>query len=193
MITIKGTAKKIQKGNYKCPDDGIHRRKKSGRIRGFWALKIANTHIWYGNWAYYFNGYKVFYSFKFNKTTKTKEEVRKTIDIMEMLEGFCPKVYMVDEVRTDIKFDKRHFRATSPAIYMQHVHYPEKAWLKFAKGKPYDWGADKHQDHSKAGFIEFRSRLENKIKDIDYNFDSLSIGNILWCTVEKRWYLVDVR
>ncbi|MGW8324087.1 MAG: hypothetical protein ACWGNI_00195 [Desulfobacterales bacterium] len=194
MVTIKGTAKKIKKGYYKCPNDDIHRKKDSGGIRGFWAAKIADTYLYYGNWSYYMNtGFKVFYSFKFNKTTKTKVEVQTTVDMMRQLKDFCPEVYYIDEVKTDIQFKERRCTDISPAIYMQHVHYPEKAWLKFAKGKAYNWDADSHPAHSKKGFLEFRGRLEDVVKDIDYNFDHFSIGNIVWCILEKRWYLVDVR
>lgn len=193
MIVIKGEATKIPKGNYKCPKDGIHRRKKSGRIRGFWGLKLANTHIFYGNWAYYVAGYKVFYSFKFGKTSKTVEEVKKTISMMDLLKEFCPQISMVDEVTTDLIVDRRRFKAVSPAICMQHVNYPEKAWVAFAKGKPYDWKADSHVDHSKEGFLRFRRQLESITKNFEYDFDSFSIGNIVWCIDKKRWYLVDVR
>jgi len=160
---------------------------------GFWALKIADSHICYGNWAYYFLGYKVFYSFKFQKTTKTNDEVIKTIDIMKQLGAFCPSVYNIDKVNTNVKVGGRQYNGTSPAINMQHVYYPERAWLKFAKGKPYDWTADNHPNHSEIGFKRFRSELEKATEDIDYNFDSFSIGNIVWCTEQKRWYLVDVR
>lgn len=193
MITIKGNATKIKKGNYKCPNDGIHRRKKSGRIRGFWALKVSDARICYGNWAYYISGYKVFYSFKFQKTSKTKSQVHDTVEMMRKLKDFCPVVYNIDEVKTDVYLDKKHFKAVSPAINMEHVHYPEKAWMAFAKGKPYDWGADYHPAHSPVGFMAFRNDLEDYVKNIEYNFDSFSIGNIVWCTVRKRWYLVDVR
>lgn len=197
MITIKGSAKKIKKGHYKCPNDGIHRKKDSGGIRGMWAAKIADSYFYYGNWSYYLKmedyGLKIFYSFKFNKTTKNKKEVQTTIDMMTRLKEFCPRIICTVEVTTDIRFKERHCRETSPAIQMQHVYYPEKAWINFAKGKPYDWNADKHPMHSKYGFLEFRDNLEYVVKDIDYNFDHFSIGNIVWCTVEKRWYLVDVR
>jgi len=197
MITIKGTARKIPKGDYKCPNDGIHRKKKSGRIRGFWAAKISNAYLYYGNWSYYLKsdelGLKVFYSFKFNETTKTDKEVQATIDMMNDLHEFCPKIYYKDTVKTDIRFKERHCVAESPAISMQHIHYPERVWLKFAKGKPYDWNADNHPAHSTQGFRAFRALLEEYTRDIEYNFDSFSIGNIVWCTVEKRWYLVDVR
>jgi len=202
MITITGKARKIKKGNHRCPDDGIHRKKNSGRIRGFWAAEINNVYIYYGNWSYYIKldndnnvsfGCKVFYSFKFNKTTKTRQEATVTFDMMSRLKEFCPEVYYIDEVKTDIVFPERLCMAISPVIYMQHVYYPERAWLKFAKGKPYNWNADEHRNHSKSGFIEFRRNLEDHIKSIDYDFDSLSIGNIVWCTKQKRWYLVDVR
>jgi hypothetical protein len=197
MITIKGKAKKIPKKKYKCPNDGIHRKKESGGIRGFWAAKISDTYIYYGNWSYYIKhmdfGLKVFYSLKFNKPTKTIKDVKSTVNMMVDLKEFCPKIYCYDIIETDIKFDKRVCRSASHAVYMQHIHFPEKAWLNFAKGKPYDWDADNHPAHSKVGFIEFRNRLEDIVKDINYDFDHFSIGNIVWCTVNKRWYLVDVR
>jgi hypothetical protein len=193
MITVKGKAVKIKKENYKCPKDGIHRRKESGRIRGFWGLKLSDVNIYYGNWAYYFPGYKVFYSFKFNKTTKSMDEVKKTASMMRLLKEFCPVVHTVDNVVTDIVFDKRKCKAVSPALLMQHVYYPEKAWLNFARGKPYDWNADGHPAHSIVGFEAFRNELELVTKNIQYAWDSFSIGNIVWCTQMKRWYLVDVR
>lgn len=193
MITIKGKARKIPKGNHKCPNDGIHRKKSSGRIRGFWGAKVGSSHLVYGNWAYYTEGLKVFYSFKFNKTTKTLKEAEVTADMMCQLKDFCPAVYGTEKIATDITFKKRRCVGVSPALRMQHVFYPEKAWLNFAKGKSYDWGADSHPAHSKVGFEMFRTRLTHATDKIDYNFDSFSIGNIVWCTVEKRWYLVDVR
>jgi len=200
MVSIEGNAKKIKKGDYRCPDDGIHRKKDSGRIRGFWGIKIANQHIYYGNWAYYFRcsekseiGIKVFYSFKFGRTSKKSHEAYDTVAMMKQLADFCPGIICVDEVCTDIRINNKKHKAHSPAIYMNHVFFPEKAWCDFARGKPYDWKADDHPAHSKEGFVSFRNSLEKATEKINYNFDSFSIGNIVWCTVKKRWYLVDVR
>ena len=194
MIVIQGRAKKLKKGNYACPRDGIHRAKSSGRIRGFWGMDVGSTTIYYGNWAYYIGtGYKVFYSFKKASVSKAMDEVNKTVDIMKQLKDFCPIVNHVDYIKTDIFLNKKKHIAVAPAIQMQHIRYPEKAWRDFAKGKPYDWGADRHPFHSVIGFKAFRLELEKFVKNIDYNFDSFSIGNIVWCTVKKRWYLVDVR
>lgn len=198
MKTVHGHAKKIKKEDHKCPNDGIHRKKDSGRIRGFWGLKLNNEPIWYGNWAYYrfsqnTTGYKVFYSFKFAKTTKTIEEAQRTFNMMKMLKKFCPEVHKITYVTTDIWIGKKHCHGISPAIRMQHVFYPQKAWKDFAKGKRYDWGASDHPGHSIEGFKRFRNELETFTSTIDYDFDHFSIGNIVWCTNNNRWYLVDVR
>lgn len=196
---IKGKFKKIRKGNYKCPIDGVHRRKNSGRVRSFWGAKTyEGTFIFYGNWSFYtmFSGEigcKVCYSFKMRKY-KTDNEVAVTCSVMDLLKKFCPEVDHLGYIDIDVAIDNRTYKKSMvPIMFMQHIHYPEKAWRDFAKGKPYDWGADPHPAHSIVGFKAFRAELEDFTKNIDYNFDSFSIGNIVWCTVEKRWYLVDVR
>ena len=81
------------------------------------------------------------------------------------------------------------------------MHYPKKAWLDYAAGRPYDWKADSHPDHSPKGYHKFAERmkpllLKSKIYICgDYPVkekEPPKLGDVVWDMSEKRWYVVDV-
>jgi hypothetical protein len=72
------------------------------------------------------------------------------------------------------------------AIKVRHVHYPEKAWIRFAHGKPYDFNClnhDEHPLHTAAGAKAFIKKVSKR---------RMKIGDIVYCTKRRRWYCVDV-
>jgi len=69
----------------------------------------------------------------------------------------------------------------------------EKAWQDYMYGIPYDWGADSHLDHSPEGYKKFvkwakRTQAKHGVK----TFGSYKIGDMMWHSKEKRWYLCDI-
>jgi SAM-dependent methyltransferase len=196
-MVVHGTGSKVARHNYKCPNDGIHRKKSSGGIRGFYLMHLGERSIYYGNWAYYLpqgdTGLKVFYSLKFRKATETEKSAKRRFEIMAQLKGICPDVHELNTVYTNISCDGKRYVGEAPGIIMEHVHFPEKIWHQFAVGYPYRWDAVDHPDHTPKGFKAFRRRVEHAITDIDHAFDALSIGNIVWCCKREQWYLVDIR
>jgi len=197
-IALGGKLQKVRRRNYKCPNDGIHRKKDSGGIRGFWWASLDGEAVPFGNWAFYKRldggtGLKTFYSLRNWKPSETKEAVEKRMEMMNWLSDFCPEVFGVLTVDIGIVYQNKVHRATAYGLKIEHVWYPEEAWRNFAKGHAYDWKASAHPNHSIAGFKEFRKALEHEIKEMEWTWDALSIGNIMWCTKKNAWRLVDIR
>lgn len=104
----------------------------------------------------------------------------------------------------EIVFNGEKISTWAWGIKTEHIHYPKEAWEKYAQGYPYDFDClDKteHPDHTPEGYLKFCEYLTKKLKKAgvgvcgDYPFKEKKIpklGDIVYCTQKKRWYLVDV-
>ena len=198
-MKIEGEFLYIQREKHECPNDGVHRTGKDGLIKGVHSLMVGNRIVPKGQVGYYWRideekGMKVFFSFGFLKAQKYKyvkrqyDKMRKAYKI-----GVCAKPYEIVEVKQDIIYKKKRYKMTVPAIVEQHIHYPEKAWADYAKGIPYDWSAIDHVDHSPEGYKQFVDMAKMKMKENGIKTDtSYKVGDVVYCTKTKRWYLVDI-
>jgi len=60
-------------------------------------------------------------------------------------------------------------------------------------GRPYDWGADSHPDHSPEGYLKFVKWAKKEQKKHGVSTEgSYKVGDIMWSSTKKRWYLVDI-
>ena len=93
----------------------------------------------------------------------------------------------------DIHYDKKHIKENCLGIMVKHSAYPIKAWDDFTHGRPYDWAADEHPDHSPEGFLKFQKQARKAQNNYNPKADvSLKLGDIVWDTNKKRWRQVDV-
>lgn len=86
------------------------------------------------------------------------------------------------------------------AIKTKHIHYPKAAWEKYARGYPYDFNCVSHVNHSPDGYHKFCKKLTKALKEVgigvcgDYPFKEKKppkLGDVVWDTLDCRWYLVD--
>ncbi len=185
-MLITGHTKRIDRVVVSPPTDGVHVIGKDGKIKGTHSIWIGDKLIPCGMVGFYWRngdiGYKIYYSIKHGFVTP-KKTVLKSFYKMQRLykKGLCPKPYKVGHA--DLILDGKKINAW--LIKMDHVHYPESIWERFAQGYPYDWNvlnATEHPEHSPEGYNKFVDRLGRRMK----------IGDVVYCTKQKRWYVVDV-
>ena len=67
-------------------------------------------------------------------------------------------------------------------------------------GHPYDFNCldqEEHPTHNPDGFLKFQNKVKKHIKStglkgrMSGGDPSLKLGDIVYCTKKKRWYLVD--
>ena len=96
-------------------------------------------------------------------------------------------------VKINLLFKNVRHHSDAFAIKTQHIDTPEKAWYDYMYGRPYDWKAVDHKDHSPEGYLRFvkwakRKQAEHGVK----TEGSYKIGDVMWSCSRKRWYLVDI-
>ena len=137
---------------------------------------------------------RIGYSFKWMKAL-SKKVVQHDYLLMRRAMKLCfaPEVLGFEKVKLNLFYDhkKGHkIECLAFAVRVEHVHYPEKAWEEYAAGNPYDWEADSHPMHSPEGYKFFVDDIKGKVKKLGISH-SFKIGDVVWCTKKKRWYLVD--
>jgi hypothetical protein len=79
------------------------------------------------------------------------------------------------------------------AIVTKHIHAPEPAWTNYITGHPYDWNCldrAEHPQHNPIIYLEFKRRAKEIARA--YGMPATGkLGDIVYCTHEKRWVLVD--
>jgi len=184
-MTITGTTKRIERIKADVPDDGVHVTGKDGTIKGTRSLYINDRLVPHGQVGFYWRkgdyGYKIYWSFA-HLGACSKRVVKRTFKYMQKLheKGLCPKAYKIKHIELILDGKTRW----AYGIKMDHVHYPEEAWAKFAQGHPYDWNCldpIEHPLHNPAGYNKFVEQLSRRFK----------IGDVVYCTKTKRWYQVD--
>jgi len=198
VLKIKATVKVINRVKVVCPDDGVHVVGKDGIfIKGVHSLWFNDKLIPKGQTAFYWyesgsTGLRVSYSFGWLKPIAEKivRQEYKTMRACWKM-GISPEPFGIENVRLDLYYEheKKKINCKPYAIRVQNIAYPEEAWRKYAKGYPYDWTACNHPDHSPEGFRRFVADAKaNAGKLIS---TSWKLGDVVWCAVNNRWYLVD--
>jgi hypothetical protein len=203
ILKIKAKVSVIQRAKIKPPDDGVHVAGKEGFIKGVHSLWFhladgPTRLVPKGQTAFYYAGkkpdigYRVSYSFGWLKPI-SERIVKKEYETMLKcrLLGISPKPFGMEKVKLNLYYEHENAHISCPAwaIRVQHAHYPREAWQKYAEGYPYDWTADGHPDHSPEGFKRFVADAKAKAGKLIST--SWKLGDVVWCTKEKRWFLVD--
>ena len=201
-MKIEGEFLYIVRDKVPCPDDGVHRVGKDGIIKGVHSLMVGNRVVPKGQVGYYWRmnedtGMKVFFSFGFLKAQKPKY-VKRQFDKMRKAYKIrvCVKPIVITMVHQDIVYKKKRYKMSVPAIVEKHVHYPDAAWAEYAKGHPYDWDCldqKEHPEHNPKGYHKFVDFAKKTMKEHHVKTDtSYKVGDVVYCTKTKRWYLVDI-
>jgi len=187
MLKIKGRVKRIKRIKMLAPNDGIHTNTRRGYIFGTRALYVGDKFVPYGKFGFYWQlnedeGVKVYYSIKARKPTKSEEHVRRYFDRMRKKyeDGISNKPIEIIQVKVKLWKSKIAW-----GLVQRHVHYPKKAIKQLAKGYPYDFNCldqREHPDHNAKGFRAFMDKVGRKLK----------IGDAVYCTKRKKWYVVDI-
>jgi hypothetical protein len=216
-MNIKGTVKEIVRVIKAAPKDGVHRlSQKDGkkRLKGCRSVILnGKTLMPRGMSGFYIRhkdkyGIKVFYSMGNNVCSKMKtlkKQFKKQNKLYKL--GVATQPHKIVTVKLDFKYYGkdgkyvRHVKKTALGIKVTHVAYPKVAWKKYAKGYPYDWNADKHEDHSPKGYLKFCKKLKRiLLRNRIYicggypvkEKQNPKLGDIVWDCKKKRWYVVDV-
>ena len=204
---IKGKIKRIKRENHPCPDDGIHRKGKDNNIKGVKSIWIRDALFPRGSvgihWRYKQSiGIKVYVGFPTGKSpwVSNKKVVYKALMKMRILHkaGLSPEPMGVEKIRLNVDVDGHNFRQTAYGLKMQHVYYNEKLWLDYALGRPYVWGDE--PGHNPEGYLKFAANVKSfqkrnrfKLSAADWKDDEVpKLGDIIYCTKTKRWWLCDV-
>jgi hypothetical protein len=97
----------------------------------------------------------------------------------------CPKVHRIFTVQLDLALPDGAYTNRAWAMEVQSIQ-PNASFVKYQLGYPYEFSMK--DDDSPSGYHRFVNRCERQIGDQEYK-----LGNVLFDTVTKRWYLVDVR
>jgi len=140
-----------------------------------------------------------------SKLKTVKKQFKKHAKLAEL--GVACKPSKIVTVKMDFDYYEkdqkfaRHVKKEAYGIKVQHVHYPKDVWAKYAQGYPYKWDAVDHPNHSPEGYLKFCKKLKKVLKDNkigicgDFPFvekENPKLGDIVWCTKKKRWYVCDV-
>jgi len=216
-MKITGTLREMKRVKMAAPQDGVHRvSQKDGKAQ----MKGCRSMLWNdktiiprGMSGAYFRykekyGVKIFYSVHNNVCSKMKtvrKQFKKQMKLYKL--GVATQPHKIVNVKLDFDYYEknlkfaRHVKKDALGIKVTHIAYPEDAWKKYAQGYPYDWDADDHKDHSPEGYLKFckhlkKVLLKNKIFICGQwpvkEKKNPKLGDCVWDTNKKRWYVVDV-
>ena len=199
------------------PKDNVHRvSKKDGLLKGCRSM-LLNDEILLprGMTSFYIHnkeetGVKVFYSVHHNRTCSRKTVVKQFKKHMKLYKlGIACKPHKVVEVSLDFdRYDKqqkfeRHVKTRAFGIKVDHIFYPEDVWADYARGCAYDFSAldqTEHPNHNPEGYLKFCKKMKKILTKAkigvcgNYPFDepeNPKIGDVVYCTRKKRFFLVD--
>jgi len=198
-MLIQGKATFIPRAKVPAPEDGVHCNGKDGLLKGSHSVLLDGKLLPKGRVGLYWKkneetGAKVFYSLAWAKAQKLKY-VKRIFQKWSKLHalGIAPKPEKIVSVKIDLEYKGKKHKADAYGIKTQHVDAPEKAWVDYARGIPYDWTADSHADHSPEGYLKFVKWARKTMKKHGLDMDgSGKLGDIVWSCRDKRWYWVDI-
>lgn len=209
-MKIVGRFETIKRELIACPQDGVHQASdKTGMMKGthsVWLTTEGGRRILCpkGQTAFYYNykpglGVKVFFRVDdqeklhaFRKGAMLQEYHNRT---RLYKAGVAPKPYGIKWVKLNVRLGKDHFVGGAWAIKTQHIQAPQQAWEDYARGIPYDFKSFDHPLHSPEGYKAFCKEVLHALKKtgtvICKGKPSLKLGDVMFDTLTKRWYLVD--
>jgi len=108
--------------------------------------------------------------------------------------GISPKPVALTDVKLDLTVNSAKINSKCFGLIIEKAHYPEKSLEQFARGQFYDFDyLDKleHIDHNPQAFKEFRKKATKIISKLGITGCGTKLGDIIYCTKNKRWYVVD--
>lgn len=189
--------KYLERVKVPCPNDSIHVCGSDGKIKGSHLIQIDEKNVFHGNVGYYVKGMKVYFSFLTLKCTSEKKvlEIYKRMKRLHKL-GICVKPYEMKQIKVKFEISNKKIKAKPYTIAVQHVYTDIE---KFALGYPYDWNCVDHPDHTPEGFEKWYAWAKSEMTSEDRKAITCfrkeakqRLGDILFCTETKRWWLVDV-
>lgn len=198
-MKIKGEFVHIKRVKLPPPEDGVHVVGKSGHIKGSHSVWLGSKLVPKGSTGFYYQindkkGVKVLYSLSWYMPIKAAL-VKKEYRILKKLAktGICPQVHGIEKISLHCKWQGKRVRGKALGIVVDHICYPYDAWKAYAQGYPYDWGAVREENHNPEGFLRARKVFRARMRDLMIDSDSsMKLGDILYCTRRKQWFLCDV-
>ena len=119
--------------------------------------------------------------------------------VLLSLNDLSPMPCHVYQITVDITLDKKRVHCKPWALEMEHVHYDEKLWADYAVGRPYNWDAIDHPDHTPEGYMKFVQKVKDfqrahkmKLSAASWkNDEQPKLGDCVFCTKKERWFIVD--
>ena len=206
MLTIKGKCVRRERVKIPAPDDGVHRNGSDGFIKGAHCAYLDNDDskpMFHGQVGVYWRvskdrGLKVFYSIKHGWAANKKWAMgtRRRMHVLAK-RGVCLEPGKIIKVEVDLNYKDRVIKnKVVYALEVPHIHYPE-CMIAYAHGYPYDFSSYDHPDHTPAGYLRAKKRIDRevkkaKMKDVRFIGDSYKIGDMLWCCKRNKWFLCDI-
>jgi hypothetical protein len=203
IAKLKGRLRRIKRERgIKFKKDGAHSVNKRGELHTTKACTLHGKLIGVGKVALYKKlsrnkGVKIFYSVEKDEMPgpRTMKRLFKMYWKLSRF-GVAPKPFRIGKAKLSLMFDHKNIRATAPAIYMEHIRSPKKAFRSYIHGRPYDFMAlnqKHHKEHNAAGVKRFRKKLKRYYKKagLVQRKDSIKMGNCMYCIKDRRWKVVD--
>lgn len=215
MLTIAATVIEIPRVKVLPPQDGVHRASnQTGFLKGCHSFVFelpdgtrrlvpkGQTGFW---WVHKPDagkagvGVKVFYKIE-NRHSSSWKAVKKAWRNRKNLApyGVMPAVHKLVEVKLDLTYRGKRHTTHAWGIVCDAVAWPVEAWERYAQGHPYDFsclGPAEHPKHSPEGYIAFADMVHaacHKARVTVCGGDARpKLGDISYCTVRRRWFLVD--
>lgn len=199
MLKIVGKLLRKERVKVDCPVDGVHRAGADNKIKGAHNFYIGDKIVFHGMVGFYWQlddnwGLKIYCSPK-TGYCRNKKYVRQCRNRMKKYSAIAPRVGPIEKVYVDLTYKEKHYKKWAWAIKVEHMQWTD-AWIPYTNGYPYDWDADEHPDHSPAGFIKFKNKVNKTLsqetkKVLDKIGDSYKLGDIIWSRKKKCWKMVD--
>jgi len=206
MLTIAGKCVRRPRAQIPAPDDGVHRNGTDGFIKGAHCAYLNDDDskpMFHGQVGFYWRtgedtGLKVYYSIKHGYSASKRWVAGARSRMKKLAEfGICPKPGKIVQVKVDLRYkDKVHKKKVVYALEVEHVHYPP-CMEKYAHGYPYDFSSYDHPDHTPAGYLRAKKKIDAavkkaKMKEVKYIGSSYKVGDVVWCCKRNKWLMVDI-
>ena len=207
-MKISGNVELIQRAKIKAPDDGVHVNGSDGFLKGVHSVYLDGKLIPKGSVGFFYEtgfdrGVKVYIGgFPNHPWVSRLRVVESAFKRMTKLaiQGYCPKPKHVIRVQAKWTYQGKTFLKNAWGLEMEKIHYPIKAWEKYAQGYNYDWTAIDHPNHSPDGYHKFCKELRRFCINNNWKFSAFNpkkdenpkLGDVLFDTGRLKWYLVDV-
>lgn len=201
-LSIHGCLTAVHRGSPSgsCSYADVFAYDKVGRIKGVLAFFLDGKVLFAGVNGFYYPisddyGIKVYYSLSRMHATDGKrcDEGFKAMKLAyEYGIGCAP--CSISSILLNIKVGKVNVYCKVRGIISQRVHYPEDLMLEFAHGEYYRFDGlsnDQHPLHTPDEFVKFQSNARKKLRCCGLKCVGYKLGDIVYCTRQRRWFLVD--